>query len=156
MTRSILNLGSTAIDADNFYPMPKADLVVIDTVVKPNGDREATYQLTSGNELYPLSVRVGAYPPKNGTDLYNLSVRVNTYVSDDGGDETVYKPGFVTIATGMPFGYAPDLTGMMKALHHALSLILPVVAGSFVDDSLDELKFGVVGAVDTHADTGGA
>jgi hypothetical protein len=156
MTRTIQNLGSTAVDIAEFYPMPKADLIVVDTTSKPNGDREATYQLVSGNDVYPLSARVGAYPPKSGSALYNTSVRVNTFVLDDAGDEDAYDGCFVTIASGMPHGFVPDKAGMKKLLQHALSLFLPVVLGEVALDSLDELAFGVVSLVAEHADTASA
>lgn len=154
MTRTIINLSSTAVDITAHYPIDKATLVPMGAAgEKPNGDREITYQQTVGDDLHPLSARVGTYPAKSGSKLNNTSARINTFVSNDESGITVFEPCFVTVAMGMPFGFVPDEAGVMKLIQHCVSLLLPVVAGAYVDDMLDEIKFGVVTLAHTHVDS---
>lgn len=155
MTRYVLNLSSIEVDVSNFAVADKANLILIDTVAKPNGDREATFQSTSGDDVYPMTARVGAYPPKGSSELYNLSFRLNTYVQDNqGADPDLFKPGFCTVATGMPFGFVPDAAGLVKLIQHCVSIAIPVLLGIATTEALDELKFGVVSNVMGHVDSG--
>jgi hypothetical protein len=157
-TTSFLNLGdSVSVDIVAFDAPPKASFKVIDTVAE-EGKREALYQKVSGNEEYPMTVRAGYYLNKKSNDNIgqtNVSVKLSTFVQKADTDDIIWTlPCSATLALSVPGTNAvPDGEAVIEMLNNLHAWIVPVVTGALSEVALDELKFGVVGALAEHADS---
>jgi len=159
-TITLLNLGdSNDVDVTVFSAAPKTDFKVIDTVTDPaKGSREAEYQKVTGDEEYPMTMRVGRYVnarAEDGIGRTNTSLKLSTFVQKTDVDDVIWTlPGWVTIAISMPgTSGIPDTAAVIELITNAFSWLVPVDAGVLSADALDEVKFGVVNGLTEHADS---
>lgn len=162
MTTSILNTGdSTSVDVAEILAAPKGDFAQIAGGEAVTDDKhETTYRKVTGNEEFPMSVRVGHYrnPGANdGIGQTNMSVKVQSFVQElDSDSNVVYTlPGHVVIATSMPGrSGVPDEDDLVELVGNALSWLIPIISGAVSQDALDELKFGVTTRMTDHVCSG--
>lgn len=157
MTTSILNLDDcVAVDIAAMAAPGKENFVAVP--VPSQGDaREVIFQKVTGNEKYPMTVRVGFYPKpaaNDGIGQTNISVKISTFVESDDDDEAWVHPGTVTIASSMPGrSGVPNEADYMALLGNALTWLVPVVNGILTSGALARLKFGVVSDLNELTDS---
>jgi hypothetical protein len=107
-TKTIHNVVATEV-ATTVPTFPRTNLVLVDSFESPSKlDRESTYQLATGDENYPLTVRVGIYlkpDANNGIGAKNISVAIHTVADevDDTTEEVLWKlPVKATLAISLP------------------------------------------------------
>lgn len=157
-TQTILNLASSVdVDIVSFLAAPKAAFKLIDT--KVDGDnREAVMQRMSGEDEYPMTVRIGRYvntKSNDGVGQTNTSIKLSTFVQKTDTDDVIWTlPANATLAFSMPgTSGIPDAGQVRELLMNLISFILPVVGGAAGEAVLEELRFGVVNNALAYGDT---
>jgi len=152
ITRTVLNIDEpdAAIAAANWNHADKATYVLVDTTALPSGAREAVYQKTDGDSEHPMSERLGVYPNAKANDGFgkvNTSSRMTSYLEilDTVTGIASYYPCACVIAFEFPGNSPiPNVADAMAMLQNNASFLLPLVAGEFASDVLEQLQFGVV------------
>lgn len=131
--------------------LDQTDLILIDSG-SSDTERYALYQLASGDEDHPATVRVALYPhptANNGMGEYVMNIKLMTSadeVDDTSGDELVAGPFVVSMTVIVP-GKNPvfDATQLQAAVANLRTLLFTAVDGSNIPDAVitDKLKFGV-------------
>lgn len=143
------------------YSFDPAKFALIDQVVSPDGaTREAVYQMTEGDEEFPLVVRIGYYrnaKGNGGVGSTNISVKLSTYAQKTNDGVVNYTlPYTLTLATSAPGASAlPDYASLVGLLTAIFTVFIPYDAGSPDTTMLDELKFGIVNGFLGHDSTSG-
>lgn len=159
-TYTLLNNSDTVpVNVLGFGAAPKEAFKVIDTIVdRQKGSREAEYQKVTGDEEYPMALRVGHYvndSAEGGVGRTNVSLKLSTFLQKADEDDVIFTlPAWVTIAISMPGKSGiPDVDGTISLLTSAMSWILPIIAGEISPAALDEIKYGVVNGLAAHEDS---
>jgi len=147
LVRSIINIDEvnvTTTTDPGWSPANMANFAVIDTAVVANGGRETVFQRVAGDDIHPMTVRVGHYPQPTASRV-NVSIKVSTYVRhlDTDVDLDEYLPCTATLAWSMPGSAVPDSADLFGLLTNLFSWVFPTDAGVFITGNLDSLKFGV-------------
>lgn len=148
MTVSIIGIDQTRepMNIARFDPAKYA--VALEPYPVNGGGKECVLQRIEGDPRWPTSIRIGHYPAQGVGKATNISIKYSTFSKDDGGEEDVYSPFTITIATGSQgVGGVPDVADFIDALTNALSFFLPDVTGENddpVETVVNSLKYGIV------------
>lgn len=147
MPDGIQNLESNSLNTATWQVANKAAYTITENKAI-NGGHETIYLLASGDERYPISVRIGHYPnPKGleGAGQTNVSIKMSAYVTETGGDGVVVaKPCSATLAWSMPgMTGAPDEAGLLKMIQQLVSWVTPFTLGVPGTGAIDQLKYGL-------------
>lgn len=142
MAYNILGVDTGASGGVLVEPVNRATYVLIDTVAKADGTREAVYQKVGAslNPDYPTQVRAGYYPKAASA---NISVKFSTFVENTATTPSIFEPFSATLALSGPKGALGEAE-IVDLLCNLVNWILPVSSGEFQTTKLAELKFGIV------------
>lgn len=157
VTITTVNTGfSTGVAVTALPAIDTSLFALVDSTSSADGlSRESTYQYLGGSEEFPLSIRTGVYRnPKanNGVGSTNVSLKIANYAQKADVDDIIWTlPETWTLAKSMPGNQAfPDYTDDLEMIGTILSALFPVVSGSFTDDAISEVKFGVTNGLLGH------
>jgi len=132
---------------------------LVDTKVLDDGvSRESIYQLMSGDEEYPLIMRVGVYKnakSNDGAGQTNVSIKIASFAQKADVDDIIWtNPEVWTLSKSAPGGnpfYDTDVDeemvgALFTAYHHVSADVVQTT-------NLDELKFGVTNRILEHANS---
>lgn len=155
-TKTIYSVDTSTTIVTAVPMIDQDDLVLVGSSISADGlDREAVYQLASGDEDYPMALRIAIYrkPSANGgmgENVLNVKLMTTaTEVDDSSGDTITEGRAIVSLTVTLP-GDNPVFDGAQfrAFVGHMYSLMYTAVDGSNIPDSVvtDKFKFGVANA----------
>lgn len=159
-TTSSLNKGlSTTPIATTVEALDVTKFALVDTKILPDGfGRESVYQLMSGNDEYPMTVRIGVYKnakANGGVGSTNVSVKVLNSAQKVDVDDVIWTEQeswvLAKSAPGNSPFYDPEADEEMVGL--LFTIFFNLISGVVTTTNLDELKFAVTNRILEHANT---